>query len=123
MARLEVLKPSVDGTILRNNTQEDGATAATWASAADMNKYPNSGKELLQIAKGGTDATMTITSRALDPYGDARDDKEVTIAENTTKLYGPFNPGEHNERSGSDKDYTEIGFSDDTGLEVTVIRA
>ena len=121
MARLEVQKPSVDGTTLRNNRDEAGAAHTPVADTAD--KYPNSGNEWLQITKGAGDAVMTLASQAYDPYGDQRAAKPVDIAENTTELYGPFDPGEHNERSGADKDYTSIAFDDVVGLEVTVIRA
>ncbi len=121
MARLEVQKPSVDGTTLRTNRDEAGAAHVPAANTAD--KYPNSGKEFLQIKKGVGAAVMTLASQARDPYGTARAPKTVAIAAATTKIYGPFDAGEHNERSGADKDYTSIAFDDVVGLEVTVIRA
>ena len=120
MARLEVQKPSVDGTTLRNNRDEAGVAHAPVAATAD--KYPNSGKEFLQITKGTGAAVMTLASQAHDPYGDVRDPKTVDIDASSTKLYGPFDAGEHNERSGDDKDYTSIAFDDVVGLEVTVLR-
>ena len=121
MARLEVQKPSVDGTTERSNFDEAGAAHAPVADTAD--KYPNSGKEFLRITKGTGAAVMTLASQAHDPYGDARAAKTVDIDASSTKYYGPYDPGEHNERSGADKDYTSIAFDDVVGLEVTVIRA
>ena len=120
MARLEVQKPSVDGTTERNNRTEAGAAHTPVADMAD--KYPNSGKEWLRITKGTGAAVMTVTSQARDPYGSVRAAKTVTIDASSTKYYGPYDPGEHNEKSGADKDYTSIAFSEVTGLEVTVLR-
>ena len=120
MGRLQVLKPDVDGTTLADNVAEDG-TAVTWTANTDE-KYPNSGGEWLLITKGAGAAVMNLASRARDPYGDLRDAKEVAIDASTTKLYGPYDAGEHNERSGADRGYTSIAFDDVVGLEVTVLR-
>ena len=49
MARLEVQKPSVDGTTERSNYDEAGAAHAPVADTAD--KYPNSGKEFLRLRR------------------------------------------------------------------------
>ena len=65
---------------------------------------------------------MTIEVNAPDQYGVELPDREVAIAANSEKLYGPYSPEGHNERSGTDEGFTSIEFSNVTGVEVTVIR-
>ena len=122
MARLEVQKPSVDGTTLRTNFDEAGVAHTPVADTAD--KYPNSGKEFLQITKGVGAAVMTLASQARDPYGDGAGGEDWWPSQPPRRRSTDRStPGEHNERSGADKDYTSIAFDDVVGLEVTVIRA
>ena len=121
MARMEIQTPSADGTTERNNRTEAGS-ALVWANNGE-HKYRNTGVEYLRITKGAAAATMTIQTHAPDVYGLALPDKEVAIAANSTKMYGPFSPEAHNERPGAtDAGYTGIAFDTIVGLEVTVVK-
>ncbi|MDE2901789.1 MAG: hypothetical protein OXP73_02040 [Chloroflexota bacterium] len=123
MARMHVVTPAGAGTVLtdHDNLQEDGSTAVVWVANA-AHKYKNTGTELLRIVKGSRGATMTITTHAPDQYGLALPDRTIAINANSDKVYAPLSRGAHNERSGDDKGYTSIAFSNIDGLKVTVIR-
>ena len=120
MARMEILTPTRDGKDLRANREDDG-TALAWV-ANQVHKYQNTGIEMLRIVKGAGQATLTMATNAPDQYGLELPDRELTIAANSDEVYLPFSPEAHNERDGTDKDYTNLEFSNITGLEVTVIR-
>ena len=120
MAKMELLTPSQAGTTDRSNRTEAGGTVA-WA-ADSAHKYENTGIEFLRVEKGAGAAIMTLTTYAPDQYGLELPDRSVTIGANSTEYYGPYSPEAHNERSGNDKDYTSIAFSEVTGVKVTVIQ-
>ena len=117
MATLAVNRPTRGGGTVTNNV-DDGGNAVSWASNAEHD-YPNTGREVLYITKGTGAAMMTIESNADDPFdGTALANSVITIAENTTEVYGPYSPDKHNDADG----LTQISFSDDGGLQVTVLR-
>ena len=98
MARMEILRPSGEGEELQANREDDG-TALVWA-ANTVNKFQNTGNEMLRIVKGSGQATLTMETRAPDRYGLELPDREITIAANSDDVYLPFSPEAHNERDG-----------------------
>jgi len=122
MARMHVVTPAGGGTDLtdHDNLLEDGSAALVWVADA-AHKYKNTGMEKLRIVKGAGAATMTITTHAPDQYGLALPDRTIAIDASSDKVYAPLSRGAHNERSGADKGYTSIAFSNVDGLKVTVI--
>ena len=120
MARMLVQVPSIAGTTLLINKEEDGTDLA-WV-AAQAHKYLNNGIEILRIVKGVGASVLTVTSRAPNQYGLVLADRTINIPSGSDELYPAFSPEAHNERSGADKGYTSLAFSTVVGLVVYVIR-
>ena len=129
MANMQVISPSLDGTDVAPNLDEDGVTLGAWtdrSSGANVgvvqHKYLNDGRVAIRVVKGATATTLVVASE-LEVSGLGVEDRDVAVDASSDKVYGPFPPNIHNERGGGDAGYTGIYFSGDiTGVEVTVFR-
>lgn len=116
MAKMQVIRASIEGERVRADMQENGTTNLTRViNVAD--KYRNDSRVILQVTTGaGANQMMTITSQ-VDRLGLPLEDRVVALTSSRTEVYGPFPGAAHNETSGSDKGYTSVAF-DNASVEV-----
>lgn len=98
-------------TITPTNIAVTGSTVTLAASSGDGHKFTNNGRTWVQIYNtSGSTITATFITPATTG-GIAIADVEVAVANNTTKIVGPFQVGLFNQPNGADRNKVYLNWS------------
>ena len=93
------------------------------ATAADGDKFKNTGAEFLHIVNGsGTACVVTVLTPAKVSGLDI-ENKAISIPAGEEKMIGPFQPGLYNNMSGADVGTAYVTYSQVVTVTVAAFRA